>query len=122
MSRRCHSEDNIHHIVSTIYKIDNDYTCAVEDARAFGELDPRDNEKKIELPNNLLPLELDETKRHQVVKIGANLPIMMRTKLAVFLIGYKDMFTWTHTDMPETHKSWSHRLHDDIQCTREGPP
>ena len=92
MSRRCHLEGHYHQQVVTIYQIDDAYACAIENARPFEELDPRDHEQNVELPKNLLLIILDEAKPHQVLKIGVNISLMEKTQLVVFLKELKDVF------------------------------
>ena len=43
---------------------------------------------------------LDEAKPVRIVKIGAGLPAMIKGQLIAFLQEYKDVFAWSHEDMP----------------------
>ena len=59
--------------VNTIYQLEDDYPCDQKDARQLGELDPRDDIErlKVDTPDDLTSIVLDEAKPDQVVKIGA---------------------------------------------------
>ncbi|RYE03027.1 MAG: hypothetical protein EOP33_09865, partial [Rickettsiaceae bacterium] len=102
--------------VNTIYQLEDDYPCDQKDARQLGELDPRDNIErlKVDTPDDLTSIVLDEAKPDQVVKIGAQLPLAIKTQLASFLREFKDVFAWTHADMPGIDPDVIvHRLNDD---------
>ena len=45
---------------------------------------------------------LNEAKLDRVVKIRAGLPVIIKSQLKAFLHEYKDVFAWSHEDMPET--------------------
>ena len=88
--------------VNMIYQLEDDYLCDKKDARQLGELDPRDESErlKVDTPDDLTSIVLDEAKPDQVVKIGAQLPLAIKTQLASFLREFKDVFARTHADMP----------------------
>ena len=101
---------------NTIYQLEDDYPCDQKDARQLGELDPRDDIErlKVDTPDDLTSIVLDEAKPDQVVKIGAQLPLAIKTQLASFLREFKDVFAWTHADMPGIDPDVIvHRLNDD---------
>ena len=102
--------------VNTIFQLEDDYPCNLRDARKFGELDPRDEIErlKVETSDDLVPIVLDESKPDQVVKIGTRLPLAIKTQLTAFLREFKDVFAWTHADMPGIDPEVIvHRLNDD---------
>ncbi|KAK0598401.1 hypothetical protein LWI29_034306 [Acer saccharum] len=63
------------------------------------ELDPREEpEANKDEPTEEVVLDPDEPSR--TVKIGANLSEHIKAKLTVLLRGCKDVFAWSHEDMP----------------------
>ena len=69
---------------------------------------------KVDTPDDLTSIVLDEAKPDQVAKIGAQLPLAIKTQLASFLREFKDVFAWTHADMPGIDPNVIvHRLNDD---------
>ncbi|KAK0585999.1 hypothetical protein LWI29_037658 [Acer saccharum] len=63
------------------------------------ELDPKEElEAKKDEPTDDVILDCSESSK--VVKIGANLHEHIKTELACFLRDYKDVFAWSHEDMP----------------------
>ncbi|KAK0596772.1 hypothetical protein LWI29_018902 [Acer saccharum] len=64
------------------------------------ELDPREEpETKKDEPTEEVVLDPEEPGR--TVKIGARLNERVKTKLITLLRDYRDVFTWSHEDMPE---------------------
>ena len=66
-------------MVNTIFLLEEDYPYNLEEARKFGELNPRDETKKVKTSNDLTPVILDESKPDQIVKIGAQLSLAIKT-------------------------------------------
>ena len=102
--------------VFTAYQLGDELPCAIEECAPFGELDQRDEKEqpKVETPDDLIPVVLDDGKPDQVVKIGAQLTPEIRQELSTFLREHKDVFAWTHADMPGIDPEVIvHRLNDD---------
>ena len=64
-------------------------------------MDQRDDveHRKVETPDDLVPIVLDGAEPDQVVKIGAQVTTEIRLQLAAFLREFKDVFAWTNIDM-----------------------
>lgn len=56
----------------------------------------------METPDDLLTIVLDDAMPYQVVKIGAQLPTMIQLQLSAFLREFKDVFSWTCSEMSGT--------------------
>ena len=77
----------------------------------------------METPDDLVPVVLDDAKPDQVVKVGAQLSSEVRTELAAFLREHKDVFAWTHADMPGIDPEiMVHRLNDDKRVAERVQP
>ena len=74
-------------VVSTVFQLGDKFPCKLEEGGTFGELDQRDEveRRKVETPDDLIPVVLDDAKPDQVVKVGAQLPPETRIELAAFL-------------------------------------
>ena len=69
---------------------------------------------RVKTPEDLMPVLLDDAKPDQVIKIGAQLPNNIQLELTAFLREHKDVFAWTHADMPGIDPEiMVHRLNDD---------
>ena len=88
--------------MGAIYQIEDNISDEVSKAQMFGDLDPRGeaDTKKVEASDDLTFVILDDDKPEQVVKIGAHLPAELKDQLGAFLREHKDVFAWTHADMP----------------------
>ena len=74
-----------------------------ENPRTF-ELDPRDKaSREKEEPTELLVLE--ETEPDRTVKIGAGLAEQVKRDILNLLKEYKEIFAWSHEDMPRISRS-----------------
>ena len=89
-------------MVSTVYQLGDEFPCDIKEGGTFSELDQREEtmRRRVETPDDLTPIVLDDAKPDQVVKIGAQLPPDIKLELAAFLREHKDVFAWTHADMP----------------------
>ena len=89
-------------MVATIFQVEDPLPIELKVARPLGELDPRDQDKERrgETAMELIDVCLDDTRPERVVKIGAGLPTMVQTVLEAFMREYKDVFAWSHEDMP----------------------
>ena len=112
-------------MVSTIFQLGDKLPCKIEEGGTFGELYQRDDveRRKVETPDDLVPVVLDDAKPDQVVKVGAQLPSETRIELAAFLREHKDVFAWTHADMPGIDPEiMVHHLNDDKRVTESTQP
>ncbi|KAK0585667.1 hypothetical protein LWI29_032085 [Acer saccharum] len=80
-----------------------------ENLGAF-ELDPRDKSSR-EKEEPTESIVLDETEPDKTVKIGARLAEQVKRDVSNLLIEYKEIFAWSHEDMPGISRSVvSHNL------------
>ena len=80
------------------------------------ELDPQEKEtkKRSSLIEELESVKLDDQHPERTVQIGSQLPGCLLNRLMDFLKEHKDVFTWSHKDMPEIDPSVIvHRLNFD---------
>ena len=112
-------------MVSTVFQLGDKFPSKIEEGGTFGELDQRDDveRRKVETPDDLVPVVLDDAKPDQVVKVGAQLPSGIRAELAAFLHEHKYVFAWTRADMPGIDPEiMVHRLHDDKRVAERVQP
>ena len=82
------------------------------------ELDPRDKAgREKEEPTELLVLE--ETEPNKTVKIGAGLSERVKKDISNLLKEYKEIFAWSHEDMPGINRSV---ISHDLAVNNESKP
>ena len=71
-------------------------------SHTLGELDPREKEteKRGSPVKELESTKLDDQHLECTVQIGSQLPGSLRDRLVNFLEEHKDVFAWSHEDMP----------------------
>ena len=86
-----------------------------ENPDAF-ELDPRDKtDREKEEPTETVILDEKEPKK--TVKVGANLTEQIKTGVVNLLKEYKEIFSWSHEDMPRINANiTSHHLAVSEEC------
>ena len=85
-------------------------------SHTLGELDPREREKEKRgcLVEELESIEVDDQHPESTVQIGSQLPGSLQDQLIGFLKEHKDVFAWSHEDMPGIDPSIIvHRLNVD---------
>ena len=85
-------------------------------SHTLGELDPREkeNEKKGGPVEELESIKLDDQHPERVVQIGSQLPGCLWDQLISLFTEHKDVFAWSHEDMPRIDPSIiAHRLNID---------
>ena len=63
-------------MVSTVFQLADKFPCKMEEGDNFEELDQTEDveRRKVETPDDLVPIVLDDATPDQVVKVGAQLP------------------------------------------------
>ena len=85
-------------------------------SHTLGELDPpeKETEKRGGPIEELESIKLDDQRPVHMVQIGSQLPGSLRDQLVDFLKEHKDVFAWSHEDMPGIDPSVIvHRLNVD---------
>ena len=105
-------------MVNTIFLLEDVETPPAPESisRTLAELDPREREKeKMSGPvEELESINLDDQHPKRTIQIGSHLPGCLRDELISFLREHKDVFAWSHEDMPEINPSIIvHRLNID---------
>ena len=104
--------------VSTIFHLEDVEVSPTPNniSHTLEELDPREQEKEKRggLVEELESIKLDDQHPEHAVQIGLQLPRGLRYQLVSFLKEHKDIFAWSHEDMPGIDPSVIvHRLNVD---------
>ena len=105
-------------VVNTVFHLEDVETPPTLDSisHTLGELDPRerDKEKRGELVEELESIKLDDQHPEHTVQVGSQLPGCLQDQLITFLREHRDVFAWSHEDMPRIDPSIIvHRLNVD---------
>lgn len=99
--------------VNMIYKVD-EIEFPQGEVKRLVDLDSRLSEEEVRATSaeDLMPFHLDPEHPDRMVQLGSRLRSEFRAKLEGFLIEYRDVFAWSHKDMPGIHPTIiCHQLH-----------
>ena len=85
-------------------------------SHTLGELDPRERgrEKREGPIKELESIKLDDQHPERAIQVGSQLPRCLWDQLVNFLKEHKDVFAWSHEDMPGINPAIIvHRLNVD---------
>ena len=91
-------------MVNTVFHLEDVEAPPAPDSisHTLGELDPweREKEKRDEPVEELESIKLDDKHPERAIQIGSQLPRCLWDELIGFLREHKDVFAWSHEDMP----------------------
>ena len=108
-----------HKVMNTIFHLEDVEVPPTSNniSHTLGELDPQEKEKEKRggPVEELESIKLDNQHPKCTVQIGSQLPGSFRDQLIGFLKEHKDIFAWSHKDMPEIDASFIlHRLNVNL--------
>ena len=108
-----------HKIVSTIFHLEDVEVPRTPNSisHTLGKLNPREKEKEKRggPVEELESINFDDQHPERTVHIGLSLPGSLQNQLISFLKEHKDVFAWSHEDMPGIDPSIIvHRLNVDL--------
>ena len=107
-SRQCYAMSTRvvkkHKAVNVVFHLEDVETPLAPNSisHTLGELDPweRGKEKRSSPIEELESIKLDDQHPEHAIQVGSQLPGCLRDQLVCFLREHKDIFAWSHEDMP----------------------